>query len=203
MRTCLLTLLLLAGGLMAAEQPTIATLDLERFLENAKLFTTRSQKLQESLANFNERFQGEGEAITKLETRLSMTERSDPKYNELVLDIEAKKTRIKLAQKQAQSELEQRKAKLLETSITEALDIVEHYSNEKGIELVLRTSANAEQGKEEMIPELQVLYRSPTLNITDALIAYANARFVPEATPTVEAPTGPAPLIEALPENSP
>lgn len=203
MRTCLLTLLLLAGGLMAAEQPTIATLDLERFLENAKLFTTRSQKLQESLANFNERFQGEGEAITKLETRLSMTERSDPKYNELVLDIEAKKTRIKLAQKQAQSELEQRKAKLLETSITEALDIVEHYSNEKGIELVLRTSANAERGKEEMIPELQVLYRSPTLNITDALIAYANARFVPEATPTVEAPTGPAPLIEALPENSP
>ena len=89
MRLVLILICGLVCSLSAAEATTVATLDLERFLEQAKLFTSRQQKLQAELDTYNEEFQGQAESVTKLETRLSMTDRSDPKYDALEREIEA------------------------------------------------------------------------------------------------------------------
>jgi Skp family chaperone for outer membrane proteins len=197
--TRLLLCCLFVLPLIAVEgTPVIATVDFEAFLKNSNLLGNRFTKLQAEIDEANGRFSEMASRIKKLETRIGMTEQSDPGYDVLVQDLETAKLRIKIAQNQAKERLEQRKAEMTQASIQEALTLLEAYCDEQKIDLVIQ-SGGADSRREVPIATMPVLYASARFDITEDFLAFANAKT--PADKADKAPAASVPVLEGIGED--
>lgn len=211
MRPILLLLFLCAAAQTTLPAVSVASLDLEFFLEHAQLLQSRYDKLKLKLDAYNASFRSLEEELNKLKTRIGMTAQADPKHDELMADFEAKKARFKAMQQLAEERVNREKGEVLQTTVRDCLGLLDTFCQERDIDLVIRTVAGLKDAQKSIaLPELQVLYASPALDITEDFIAFANARFSPDedeepsAGSTFEgqrpAPLGP--VVEAIPDEA-
>ncbi|MFT4901908.1 MAG: outer membrane protein [Lentimonas sp.] len=167
--------LFLAMGLFAQKAPIVATVDVQRVLNDYNKFQTAVEKVRASVAPVEEEMQNMQENLQAIVTegRAAETTAKNPaasdearqeaqaKVAELQVKLQEEQAKLRQFQQQAQQLAQRGQQEQLEPLQQKALEVVKTVAADKGIDLVLPTNA--------------VIYSAESLEITDTIIAVLNA----------------------------
>ena len=168
--------LFLAVGLFAQKTPIMATVDVQRVLNDFVEFQAAVEKVRASVGPVEEEMQkmqqnmqaivNEGRAAETTAKNPAASEearqQAQAKVAELQGKLQAEQGKLRQFQQQAQQLAQQGQKEQLEPLQKKALDAVKTIAADKGIDMVIPTNA--------------VIYSSESLEITDTVIAVLNAQ---------------------------
>jgi Skp family chaperone for outer membrane proteins len=215
MRLLLLLCLALCAGFAAAGEAKapskIAVLRLKDLIINYKPYLARLEGMKKDQAEAEANLKTMTDQVRQYENQLGVLSQANERYAKLVEELEVLKVRRKLFADRIQADLTRRSGVLVKESFDALRGLLKEFCQERGIMLVcMAPNPELVPGSSEL--ELQValqstLYFDPSLDLTDAFLAFANARGVPEAAPpppeakpappAVPAPVAPGPTQPA------
>ena len=174
--TILLASLFLAVGLFAQKTPLVATVDVQRVLNDYAEFQAAVAKVRASVEPVEMEMQKMQQSLQAIvaEGRAAETTAKNPaasdearqeaqaKVAELGAKLQSEQGMLRQFQQQAQQLAQQGKKEQLEPLQQKALEVVKTVATDKGLDLVIPTNS--------------VIYAAPTLEITDSVIAVLNAQ---------------------------
>ena len=174
--TILLASLFLAVGLFAQKTPLVATVDLQRVLNDYAEFQAAWAKVSASVEPVEMEMQKMQQSLQAIvaEGRAAETTAKNPaasdearqeaqaKVAELGAKLQSEQGMLRQFQQQAQQLAQQGQKEQLEPLQQKALEVVKTVATDKGLDLVIPTNS--------------VIYAAPTLEITDSVIAVLNAQ---------------------------
>lgn len=196
MRHLLIALLCLSTcGLIAADGPSgsIAVLNLEAVLNNAKLFTARLERVKKDGAEAERQLDEMDKQEKVLKAQLDLLSKSKPEYGQLQEKLEIARLQRKLFTDRTRAGLERGQAEAVASSYEEIRGQLKAFAAEKGFRLVLQLPPGKlpTSSMQELLMQLGqqgVLYTDPSLDITEAFLAYVNARFAADGGAGAPAP---------------
>lgn len=174
--TILLASLFLAVGLFAQKTPLVATVDVQRVLNDYAEFQAAVAKVRASVEPVEMEMQKMQQSLQAIvaEGRAAETTAKNPaasdearqeaqaKVAELGAKLQSEQGMLRQFQQQAQQLAQQGQKEQLEPLQQKALEVVKTVATDKGLDLVIPTNS--------------VIYAAPTLEITDSVIAVLNAQ---------------------------
>lgn len=174
--TILLASLFLAVGLFAQKTPLVATVDVQRVLNDYSEFQAAVAKVRASVEPVEQEMQKMQQSLQAIvaEGRAAETTAKNPaasdearqeaqaKVAELGAKLQSEQGMLRQFQQQAQQLAQQGQKEQLEPLQQKALEVVKTVATDKGLDLVIPTNS--------------VIYSAPTLEITDSVIAVLNAQ---------------------------
>lgn len=210
MRLLLLCCLFALGaGLAAAAEPKavpskIAVLRLKDLIINYQPYLARMEGMKKDQAEAEANLKTMTDQIRQYENQLGVLSQANERYAKIVEELEVLKVRRKQFADRIQADLTRRSGVLVKESFDALRGLLKEFCQERGIMLVcMAPNPDLVPGSSEL--ELQValqstLYYDPSLDLTDAFLAFANARSAtapapapPDAKPAPPAPPAPAP----------
>lgn len=166
---------LATGALFAQKTATIATVNVQRVLNDYSEFQNAVEKVKGSVAPVEEEMQAMQQSMQELmaEGREAEAKAKNPalgeearseaqsRVEELQQELQSKQAKLQQFRQQAQQLAQQGQQQQLQPLQQKALEAVETVAEDKGIDLV--------------VPTNNIVYGSDSLEITDAVIAVLNA----------------------------
>jgi Skp family chaperone for outer membrane proteins len=180
----------------AASQHGIAVIDITYILENYARLKQATDQFKVEVENTGKQFKAEQEAIMKSAERLSTLKSGSPDYKKLEEELAQKTSDLKVKASLEEKNFAERESQMYLAAYREVSNVVRVYAERHGISLVLRFSGKPvdPNNRDAIRAELfkTVLYNSPTIDITDAVLAEMN-RGAAAAPPTATRPAAPSP----------
>jgi Skp family chaperone for outer membrane proteins len=199
----ILSLFALAGAETAVPPgPTgpIAVLNLEVVLNNAKLFTSRMEAVKKEGAEAEQQLKAYDGEEKKLKSQFDVLRENSAERAKVEDQLDLLRMTRKKFYERTRQGLEKQQAEALAKSYDEVRGILKAFADERGLKLVLlapssRIAANSVQEVLLQLGQQSVLHHDATLDITEAFLAYLNARFAAQGAAPAEAaqPEGAAP----------
>jgi len=183
----------LAATLAAqAQQGKFAVISIQQAIINTKDGQKAAAELQNQTAPKKKELEGKQNEINQLQDQLNKGSNtlSDTAKNDLYKNIENKKKVLQRDVEDAQADLEAAQQKLLQQLGSKIMAVVEKYSRDNGITMVVDVSN----------PQTPVLYASPSIDITKEIIELYDKNAGGATTP---APAAPKPAAPAAPKPAP
>ncbi|MFO8026894.1 MAG: OmpH family outer membrane protein [Opitutales bacterium] len=166
---------ILAAGLAAQKEPVVATVDVQRVLNDYTVFQTAVEKIRGSVAPVEEEIEKMQENIQQIitEGREAETMAKNPaasesavaeaeaKVGELQQQLQQEQAQLNQFRQQAQQLAQKGQQEELEPLQQKAVEAVSEVAKDKGIDLVVAKN--------------NVIFADDSLEITDAVIAILNA----------------------------
>jgi outer membrane protein len=162
-KVCLWPVLALAVTLTAqAQQGKFAVINIQGAIISTKDGQKAAAELQQKTAPKKKELEQKQNEIASLQDQLNKGTNtlSDSAKNDLYKNIEYKKKNLQREVEDAQADLEADQGKLLQQLGQKILAVIEKYSRDNGITMVLDVSN----------PQTSVLYASPSVDITKEII---------------------------------
>jgi outer membrane protein len=182
-----------------AQQGKFAVINIQGAIINTKDGQKAAAELQAKTAPKKKELEQKQNEINVLQDQLNKGSNtlSDSAKNDLYKNIEAKKKNLQREVEDAQADLEADQNKILQSLGSKIMAVVEKYSRDNGITMVLDVSN----------PQAQVvLYASPSIDITKEIIELYDkntAGAAPAPAPAAPKPAAPAAPKPAAPANKP
>ncbi len=220
MRLSVIAVLFVCASSIAAEAkaPTgpvgpIAVVNLEAVINNAKLWTSRMEKIKKDGAEAEARLDELEKQEKDLKGRLDLMPKTNSDYRKVQEDLEVLRTRRKLFLENTRAGIERQQGQLLADCYEQVRAHLKIFCAERGFKLVhLAPQARLHQAPvQEMLNQLgqqALLYYDDSLDITEPFLAYLNARFAADGAeaklPEADAALAPAPApAEPVPTSDP
>ncbi len=175
----------------AASQHGIAVIDITYILENYARLKQATDRFKVDVENTGKQFKAEQESITKSAERLGTLKSGSPDYKKLEEELAQKASDLKVKASLEEKDFAERESQMYLAAYREVSNVVRVYAEHHGISLVLRFSGKPvdPNNRDAIRAELfkTVLYNSPTIDITDAILAELN-RGAAAAPPTAGRP---------------
>ncbi len=183
------------GPATAAAGHGIAVIDVTYILENYARLKQDGEKFKADVENTGKRFQAEQEAIVKSAERLKTLKAGSPDYKKLEEELAQKSSDLKVKASLEEKNFAEQESQMYLAAYRQLSHVVRVFSERNGISLVLRFNGkpvdanNRDAIRAEMFKT--VLYNSPSIDITDAILAELNRAAA--APPTAARPGVPRP----------
>jgi outer membrane protein len=177
-----------------AQQGKYAVINIQGAIISTKDGQKAAAELQSKTAPKKKELEQKQNEINALQDQLNKGSNtlSDTAKNDLYKNIEAKKKNLQREVEDAQADLEADQQKLLQQLGQKILAVIEKYSRDNGITMVVDVSS----------PQTPVLYASPSVDITKEIIELydKNTAGGSAPAPTTSAPAPKAPATTAAPK---
>jgi Skp family chaperone for outer membrane proteins len=182
------------GPASAAGQHGVAVVDVTFVLENYARLKQAGEKFKSDVENTGKRFKGEQEALMKSAERLQQLKPGSEDYKKLEEELAQKGSDLKVQASLEEKDFAERESQMYLAAYREVQNVIRAYAERNGISLVLRFNGKPvdANNRDAIRSELfkTVLYNSPSIDITDAILAEMNRGAA--APPTATRPVGPA-----------
>jgi len=176
------------SGLAAGEGPSgsIAVVNLEAVLNNAKLFTARLERVKKEGAEAERQLDDMDKQEKAIKAQLDLMSKSKPEFAQLQEKLEISRLQRKLFTERTRTSLERSQAEAVAASYEDIRGQLKVFAGEHGLKLVLQLPPGKlpTASMQELLMQLgqqSVLYADPALDVTEAFLAYVNARFAADA----------------------
>ena len=180
-----------------AQQGKFAVINIQGAIISTKDGQKAAAELNAKTAPKKKELEQKQNEINALQDQLSKGSNtlSESAKNDLYKNIEAKKKTMQREVEDAQADLEADQQKLLQQLGQKILAVIEKYSRDNGITMVVDVSS----------PQTPVLYASPSIDITKEIIELydKNASSASAPAPAPAAPAPKAPATTAAPKPAP
>jgi Skp family chaperone for outer membrane proteins len=182
------------GPSNAASQHGIAVVDITFIVENYKRLKQAGERFKADVENTGKRFKAEQETLVKSAERLQTLKPGSDDYKKLEEELAQKGSDLKVQASLEEKDFAERESQMYLAAYREVQNVVRMYAERNGISLVLRFNGtpvdanNRDAIRAEMFKT--VLYNSPSIDITDAVLAEVNRGAA--APPVANRPAGPA-----------
>lgn len=178
-----------SGAGQALPGTRIALLDVNRIFKNHERFKAAMEGMKHNVEAAETDVRKQRDAITKLIEDLQMLKKGTPEYKELEEAIAKRQADLQVAVGLKKNEFVQREAENYNAVYQEILQEVNYFCRENAIDVVLRfngEAADVEQPQSVLaFINRQVVWNTPGLDITDAVLQRLNGRGgVPASTAT-------------------
>lgn len=187
----LLALCTLAGTGWAAEaKPTaavrIAVLRLDETIRNSKFYLTRLEQLKKDQAEAQAALKKMEEQLQAYDNQLQVLSQGSDKFVQIQEELETTKVKRELLVKRTKGGLDRRHGVLLKETFDQLRGHLKEYCKEQGIMLVTLAPNPELVAPNSTDVQMQLglqtsLYFDPSLDITEAFIAFANGRSASDA----------------------
>ncbi|MEX2112449.1 MAG: OmpH family outer membrane protein [Pirellulales bacterium] len=183
------------GAASTAASHGVAVIDVTYILENYARLKAAGEKFKADVENTGKRFKAEGEALVKSAERLQTLKAGSPDYKKLEEELAQKQSDLKVKASLEEKNFAEQESQMYLAAYREVSNVVRVFAERNGISLVLRFNGkpvdanNRDAIRAEMFKT--VLYNSPSIDITDAILAELNRGAV--AAPTATRPGVPRP----------
>ena len=162
--------LLLTFGALAADPAKIGYVDMKRLLDNAPQMVESRARLEKEFAARDVQLKADEAKLAEYEKRYARDAAilSKPEAEKLAAEIDALKRGTKRSRDQLREELSTRTQDELSKRWPEIYDTVLEYAREQGYDLVVQAP---------------VLYASPSIDITEAVLERLRRQALAKATP--------------------
>ncbi len=188
--------LALAATLTAhAQQGKFAVINIQGAIISTKDGQKAASELQSKTAPKKKELEQKQNEINSLQDQLNKGSNtlSDAAKNDLYKSIESKKKSLQREVEDAQADLEADQQKLLQQLGQKILAVIEKYSRDNGITMVVDVSS----------PQTPVLYASPSVDITKEIIELYDKNTAGASAPSTSAPAPKPPATTAAPKPAP
>ncbi len=177
-----------------AQQGKFAVINIQGAIISTKDGQKAAAELQQKTAPKKKELEQKQGEINSLQDQLNKGSNtlSDSAKNDIYKSIESKKKSLQREVEDAQADLEADQQKLLQQLGQKILAVIEKYSRDNGITMVVDVSN----------PQTPVLYASPSIDITKEIIELYDKNTAAGAsapTPTAPKPATPAPATKPAP----
>jgi outer membrane protein len=186
----------LAATLTAhAQQGKFAVINIQGAIISTKDGQKAASELQSKTAPKKKELEQKQNEINSLQDQLNKGSNtlSDAAKNDLYKSIESKKKSLQREVEDAQADLEADQQKLLQQLGQKILAVIEKYSRDNGITMVVDVSS----------PQTPVLYASPSVDITKEIIELYDKNTAGASAPSTSAPAPKPPATTAAPKPAP
>jgi outer membrane protein len=177
-----------------AQQGKFAVINIQGAIISTKDGQKAAAELQSKTAPKKKELEQKQNEINALQDQLNKGSNtlSDTAKNDLYKNIEAKKKTLQREVEDAQADLEADQQKLLQQLGQKILAVIEKYSRDNGITMVVDVSS----------PQTPVLYASPSVDITKEIIELydKNTAAASAPAPTTSTPAPKTPATTATPK---
>ena len=183
------------GPSTAASQHGIAVVDITFILENYQRLKQAGEHFKADVENTGKRFKAEQETLVKSAERLQTLKPGSEDYKKLEEELAQKGSDLKVQASLEEKDFAERESQMYLAAYREVQNVVRVYAERNGISLVLRFNGkpvdanNRDAIRAEMFKT--VLYNSPSIDITYAILAEVNRGAA--APPTAGRPPGAPP----------
>jgi Skp family chaperone for outer membrane proteins len=189
------------GTASAAGQHGVAVVDITFILENYARLKQAGDKFKADVENTGKRFKGEQEALMKSAERLNALKPGSEDYKKLEEELAQKGSDLKVQASLEEKDFAERESQMYLAAYREVQNVIRVYAERNGISLVLRFNGKPvdANNRDAIRSELfkTVLYNSPSIDITDAILAEMNRGAA--APPVANRPAGPTATRPAAP----
>jgi Skp family chaperone for outer membrane proteins len=179
----------------------VAVVDITFILENYARLKQAGDKFKADVENTGKRFKGEQEALMKSAERLQQLKPGSEDYKKLEEELAQKGSDLKVQASLEEKDFAERESQMYLAAYREVQNVIRVYAERNGISLVLRFNGKPvdANNRDAIRSELfkTVLYNSPSIDITDAILAEMNRGAA--APPTATRPAGPTATRPAAP----
>jgi Skp family chaperone for outer membrane proteins len=184
--------------------PEIAVLRLDEVIRNSKLYLARIDQLKKDKADAEAQLKQMEEQLQALENKLQVLSPTSDKFAQAQEELEVIKVKRELLGKRVKFLLERRHGAVLKEAFDVARGHLSAFAKERSIRLVTLAPnpdlPNLSSNDMQMQLGLQVaLYYDPSLDITEAFIAFANSRYTGDAPGPIGSTPGPTVPANAAP----
>ena len=177
-----------------AQQGKFAVINIQGAIISTKDGQKAAAELQQKTAPKKKELEQKQGEINSLQDQLNKGSNtlSDSAKNDIYKSIEAKKKNLQREVEDAQADLEADQQKLLQQLGQKILAVIEKYSRDNGITMVVDVSN----------PQTPVLYASPSIDITKEIIELYDKNVAAAGaapTPAAPKPAAPAPATKPAP----
>ena len=178
-----------------AQQGKFAVINIQGAIISTKDGQKAAAELQQKTAPKKKELEQKQSEINSLQDQLNKGSNtlSDSAKNDLYKNIEFKKKSMQREVEDAQADLEADQQKLLQQLGQKILAVIEKYSRDNGITMVVDVSS----------PQTPVLYASPSIDITKEIIELYDKNASSASAPAPAAPAPKAPATTSAPKPAP
>ena len=181
------------AGAPPTSVPDHAVLRLDEVIRNSKQYLSRLERLKADKAEAEAQLKQLEELGQTLNGKLEVLSPASEKYAQAQEEREIVKVKTEILAKRTRAQLDRRHGALLKESYDILRGHLATFAKERKIRLVT-LAPNPDMpngGSNDILMQLGMqtaLYYDPSLDVTEAFVAYVNGRFAAEAAPT---PAGP------------
>jgi Skp family chaperone for outer membrane proteins len=172
----------------------VAVIDITYILDNYQRLKAGTEAFKRDVENMGKQFKAEQEAIVKSAEKLKTFKPGSPEYKKLEEELAQKQSDLKVKASLEEKTFAERESQMYLQAYRDVTNLVRIYAERNGISLVLRFNGKPvdPNNREAIRAELfkTVLYNSPSIDITDPILAELNRA---AAAPTAQRPGAPRP----------
>jgi len=173
----------------------VAVIDITYILDNYSRLKQEGERFKAAVEATGKKFKAEQDAIVKSAEKLKQFKPGTPEYKKLEEELTKRQSDLKVEASLEEKTFAERESQMYLQAYREVTNLVRIYAERNNITLVLRFNGKPvdQNNRDAIRAELfkTVLYNSPSIDITDPILAELNRAAAAPAPPTATRPGAP------------